>query len=325
MTEAAVELAPAILAWAERIRVLSRSLPELASEDMDARRQAERRLSDALAIEFCDPVVPGVSIRDDVVDGPVGPLTLRRYRPNGLPPAAPTEVFLHGGGFISGSVHEVINDRLLTARAGRAGVQVISVEYRLAPEHPYPAAVHDTVATIDLLCAEPERFGVDVTRLGIAGASAGAGIAASAALLLRDRGGVGLVHQSLEVPAVALEAFGRFAHGYGLDGYEKLIGLYLGERRGPSVAAAQPVFVSDLTGLPPTFIQVAEFDPLRDSGLEYGERLRAAGVPTSVHVGAGHVHGSPGLTATFPPARTWHRRSAAAARLAYHRAPDRSR
>lgn len=328
MTGAAVEIAPAILAWAERITDLSRALPELESEDMDARRKAERRLSDALATEFCDPPAPGVCIRDDMVDAPAGPLGLRRYRPDGLPPAAPTEVFLHGGGFVSGSVHELINDRLLTARARRAGIQVISVEYRLAPEHPYPAAVHDTVATIDLLRDEPERFGVDATRLGIAGASAGAGIAASASLLLRDRGEVGLVHQSLEVPAVALEAFGpsslRFARGYGLDGYEKAIGLYLGERRGPRVAAAQPVFVSDLTGLPPTFIQVAEFDPLRDGGLEYGERLRAAGVPTAVHVGAGHVHGSPGLTATFPPARAWQRRSAAAARLAYHHAPNHS-
>ncbi|WZH35523.1 MAG: alpha/beta hydrolase [Microbacterium enclense] len=328
MTDATIDVAPAILAWAERIAELSRSLPGLESDDMSARRKAERRLSDALATEFCDPLAPGVSIRDDVVDAPARPLALRRYLPDRLPPAAPTEVFLHGGGFISGSAHEIINDSLLTARARRAGIQVVSVEYRLAPEHPYPAAVHDAVATVDLLREEPERFGVDATRIGIAGASAGAGIAASATLLLRDRGEVGLVHQSLEVPAVALEAFGpsslRFARGYGVDGYEKVIGLYLGERRGPSVAAAQPVFVSDLSRLPPTFIQVAEFDPLRDSGLEYGERLRAAGVPTAVHVGAGHVHGSPGLTATFPPARAWQRRSAAAARLAYHHAPNHS-
>lgn len=327
MGDAAVEIAPAIIAWAARVAELSRSLPGLGSADMSVRRAAERRLSDALALEFCAPPVTDVTIREDVVRTAAGPLLLRCYRSHDLPSAAPTEVFLHGGGFISGSVREVINDRLLTARARRARIQVISVEYRLAPENPYPAAVQDAVATIDLLGDEPRRFGVDATRIGVAGASAGAGVAASATLFLRDRGDRKLVHQSLEVPALALEAFGSssalFARGYGLDGYEELLGLYLGDRRGPeAVAAAQPLFAPDLTGLPPTFIQVAEFDPLRDAGLEYGKRLRAAGVPTAVCIGTGHVHGSPGLTATFPPARTWQRRSAAAARLAYHRVAD---
>ncbi|BAJ75656.1 esterase/lipase [Microbacterium testaceum StLB037] len=328
MDDTAIEVAPAILAWAERIAELSRSLPGLTAEDMSVRREAERRLSDALALEFCEPPARDVTVRDEVVHTAVGPLLLRRYRPPGLPSAAPTEVFLHGGGFISGSVREVINDRLLTARARRARVQVVALEYRLAPENPYPAAVEDTVATIDVLREDPGRFGVDATRIGIAGVSAGAGIAASATLFLRDRGESPLVLQSLEVPALALEAFGpssvRFARGYGLDGYEDLLELYLGGGPGPHTTGAQPLFVADLAGLPPTFIQVAEFDPLRDAGLEFGERLRAAGVPTAVFLGAGHVHGSPGLTATFPPARAWHRRSAAAARLAYHRASDHS-
>jgi acetyl esterase len=320
MTDTVVTVAPAIHAWAARIAELSRALPDLTSADITARRAAERLLSDALAREFCAPPAAGVAMRDDLVSTSAGHLALRRYIPEGLATPAPTELFLHGGGFISGSIHEVINDRLLTARARSARIQVVSVEYRLAPENRYPAAVHDAIAVIDLLRDQSRRFGADPTRIGIAGASAGAAVAASAALHLRDRGGVTLVHQSLEVPAVALEAFGQsavaFARGFGMDGYQELPALYL-DAHG-STAYAQPLFVDDVSGLPPTFIQVAEFDPLRDAGLAYGERLRDAGVPTVLRVGAGHVHGSPGLTATFPPARTWQRRSAAAARLAYH-------
>jgi len=320
MSDALVPVSPAILAWAARITQLSSALPELTSTDVAARRAAERRLSDALAREFCAPCATGVAIRDDILSTRAGSLTIRRYLPDGLATPAPTEVFLHGGGFISGSIHEVINDRLLTARARSARIQVVSVEYRLAPEHRYPAAVDDAIAVIDFLREQPRRFGVDTGRIGIAGASAGAAIAASAALHLRDRGDVTLIHQSLEVPAVALETFGasavQFARGFGMDGYQELPALYL-DAHG-SAAYAQPLFADDVSGLPPTFIQVAEFDPLRDAGLAYGERLRDAGVPTVLRVGAGHVHGSPGLTATFPPARTWQLRSAAAARLAYH-------
>jgi len=323
MTEAPVTVSPAILAWAARITQLSSALPDLTSADVAARRAAERRLSDAVAREFCAPRATGVGIRNDIVRTRAGSLTIRRYLPDGLATPAPTEVFLHGGGFISGSIHEIINDRLLTARARSARIQVISVDYRLAPEHRYPAAVDDAIAVIDLLCEQPRRFGVDAGRIGIAGASAGAAIAASAALRLRDRGDITLIHQSLEVPAVALTAFGpsavQFAHGFGMDGYQELPALYLDDNG--SNAYAQPLLADDLSGLPPTFVQVAELDPLRDAGLAYGERLRDAGVPTVVCVGAGHVHGSPGLTATFAPARTWQRRSAAAARLAYrHRA-----
>lgn len=320
MSEILVTVAPAILAWAARITQLSSALPELTGTDVAARRTAERRLSDALAREFCAPCTTSVAIRDDTIRTRAGSLAIRRYVPEGLATPTPTEVFLHGGGFISGSIYEIINDSLLTARARRARIQVVSVEYRLAPEHRYPAAVDDAIAVIDLLRDQPRRFEADPARIGIAGASAGAAIAASAALHLRDRGDVALVHQSLEVPAVALKAYGpsavAFAHGFGMDGYQELPALYLDDRR--STTNAQPLFADDLSGLPPTFIQVAEFDPLRDAGLAYGERLRDAGVPTIVRVGAGHVHGSPGLTATFAPARTWQRRSAAVARLAYH-------
>jgi acetyl esterase len=262
-----------------------------------------------------------VRIDVDVIDTALGPVRSRRYVPAALSTPRPTEVFLHGGGFVSGSIDELINDALLTARADEAGIQIVSPEYRLAPEHPYPAAVEDVVAVLDTLHEQPSSFAVDVSRIGIGGASAGAGIAASATLHLRDRGDSFLAYQALEVPAVALEPFGtsaiEYARGYGLDGYEALADLYFAQG-GRAFEYAQPLFARDFTGLPPAHIHVAEYDPLRDAGVAYGERLAKAGVPTVVDVGHGHVHGSPGLTKTFAAARSWQRRSAAAARTAYH-------
>lgn len=315
------DLDPAITEWAAQLIEVTASLPELSSPDLRTRRAAERVVSDTIAREFTEERVPGITIRPGTITTTTRNLRIRRYLPEGLPQCAPTELFLHGGGFVSGSVDELINDRLLTRRAQRADIQVVSLDYRLAPEHPYPAAVDDTLAALDALREQPEEYGVDVSRMGIGGASAGAGIAASATLHLRDRGDNVLIHQSLEVPALALTPFGAsaatYAHGFGLDDYEHLANLYLADS-GTAAAYAQPLFTLELAGLPPAFIQVAEHDPLRDEGIAYGSRLRDAGVPAVVHVGNGHVHGSPGLTATFPAARAWQERTALAARLAYH-------
>lgn len=325
-TASELSLDPGILAWAGRIAEHSDRLPDLRSTDIAERRRAEARLSDLLAGEFAAPASPDVRITTAWIDGPAGPLELRRYRADDLPEAAPTQLTLHGGGFISGTVHELLNDRLLSARASASGVQIIALEYRLAPEHPYPAAVEDTLHAVRALTASPDRFGLDPERLGIGGNSAGGGIAASAALRLRDSGDVRLVHQSLEVPAVSLSPSGesaeRYASGFGLDDAEQLVPLYRGAGE-PADPYASPLEVDDLSGLPPTLIQVAEHDPLRDAGLDYGRRLAEAGVPTTTWIGRGHVHGSPGLTAVLAAAREWQDVQAAALREAYRSAPER--
>jgi acetyl esterase len=320
-----LHLDPAIVTWAMRTAELSRSLPGLTSADFPTRRAAELILSDTLAQEFAQETDPSVTIEEGAILTSAGGMRMRRYVPESVSAPAPTQVFLHGGGFVSGSVDEVINDRLLTHRAHLAGIQIISIDYRLAPEHPYPDPVDDAIAAVDALRHEPERYGVDVSKIGIGGASAGAGIAASAVLHLRDRGDHALVHQALEVPALALAPYGasavQYAHGYGLDGFESLGDLVLvGEHR--TEVNAQPLLTPDLSGLPPTFIQVAEHDPLRDGGIAYGDRLRDAGVVCEVNVGRGHVHGSPGLTATFALARSWQQRAVDALRAAYHVSND---
>lgn len=316
----------AIVRWAGRIHEFSADLPDLSSADLPTRRIAERTLSDRLAREFTSPADASVAV--DAVEIPVAgraaPIRARRYRPAQLRGDLPTQVFLHGGGFVSGTIDELINDRLLSARAGAADIQILSIEYSLAPERPYPAAVEDVLAVLDTIRADPASLSVDATRLGIGGASAGAGIAASVALRLRAAGEPALRYQALEVPALVLRPVGEsavvYARGYGVDGYEQLGALYLSD---PDTADpyAEPALLEDLAGLPATWIQVAEYDPLRDAALIYAENLRRAGVPVTVETGYGHVHGSPGLTAVFEPARVWQRHLAAALRDAYHPAP----
>lgn len=314
-------LHPAIREWAERIDELSASLPDLNSADARARRAAERKLSDDLARQFTAPCAPGVHIIDESVRAGARSLRIRRYLPSGIDTPAPTQIALHGGGFVSGTIEELVNDRLLTSRAAGARIQVISLDYRLAPEHPYPAAVDDTIALLDILRTQPERFDVDIERIGIGGASAGGSIAASTTLHLRDRSDDALVHQHLEVPALILSPFGasaeEYAHGFGLEGHERLVDSYVGRAR-PIPVFAEPLKAPALAGLPPAFIQAAEHDPLRDAALAYAQHLRDAGVAVTAKVGRGHVHGSPSLTATFEPARTWQRRAARMLREAYH-------
>ncbi|MDL9978437.1 alpha/beta hydrolase fold domain-containing protein [Microbacterium sp. ASV49] len=299
-----VALDPAILAWAELHANLTADVAAVAPDDWAGRRAAMLRMSDLLAEEVTLPVPDGVAIDDVWIEGPGGPLRMRRYRPDGLPRMAPTQLVLHGGGFLGGTVDEILNDRLCAARAKDAGIQVCSLEYRLAPEHPYPAAALDAVAAVGALAIDP-TLGADPVRIGIGGNSAGATIAASAALMIRDAGDDVLIHQDLEVPAASLLPFGEsfelYGQGYGVDDAASLVGVYVGGSDIPP--GASPLEVEDLSGLPPTSIFVAEFDPLRDGGIAYAERLTEAGVDVDLVVGAGHVHGSLGLTRTFAAAR----------------------
>ncbi|MET0672951.1 MAG: alpha/beta hydrolase fold domain-containing protein [Microbacterium pygmaeum] len=323
-TLAELTLDPGILRWIARLQELSPAIPDLSSPDPAVQRVAARELSDLLAVEFTLPIPDGVDIDDHEIVGPGGPLRMRRYRPVDAADPAPSQLWLHGGGFYAGTIDEVLNDRLCARRAQESGVQIFSLEYRLAPEHPYPAPVLDAVAALQALREDPERFGVDLNRLGIGGNSAGAAIAASTALRMRGAQAPALAHVDLEVPPLAMRRVGAsavdYASGFGLDELEHIVAMYAGPT-GPSDDLISPLDVSDLSGLPPIFIMVAEHDPLRDSGTAFAERLRRAGVPVEVVVGAGHLHGTPGITAGFPGAREWQERHARRLALAYRTQP----
>ncbi|WP_435747170.1 alpha/beta hydrolase fold domain-containing protein [Microbacterium sp. PMB16] len=324
-----IALDPGIRRWIARLEELSPGIPGIASTDPSVRREAARRLSDLLAVDFTLPVPDGVTVDDFEIEGPAGVLRMRRYRPDAGAGRMPTQLWLHGGGFYAGTIDEILNDRLCARRALESGVQLLSLEYRLAPEHPYPAPVLDAVAALEALVGEAGRFGVDPERLGIGGNSAGAAIAASTALRLRDLGGPRIVHVDLEVPPLAMHRVGRsaedYAIGFGLDQLEAIVAMYAGPE-GAADARISPLDVEDLLDLPPTLIMAGEHDPLRDSGVLYAERLRAADVPVELFIGAGHLHGTPGLTAAFEGAREWqelHARHLASAYSVPHAHPAR--
>jgi acetyl esterase len=313
-------LHPAIRRWLARNAELAASLPDLASPDLTRHRAAAVRLSDLLAEEFVAPAPPDVPVDWVRIDGADGALDVRRYRPPVAGPW-PTQVYLHGGGFVGGSAREMTNDRLLAERARRTSLQILSLEYRLAPEHPYPAAVLDALALLEQLADGPVRWHADRDRLGVGGASAGATIAATTALRWRDHGGPPLVHQCLEIPAAAFRLVGRsaaLATPGELAGAEAAARAYLA---GGDDGLAAPLDAPDVAGAAPALVMTAEWDPLRDGGEAYAERLREAGIPVRLERGAGHLHATCSLTAALPTARDWQRRCARHLREAYRSSP----
>jgi acetyl esterase len=215
---------------------------------------------------------------------------------------------LHGGGWWSGGLENV--DLRCRSLAAEAGIVVVSVDYRLAPESPYPTALHDARAALAWLVEQAPRLGVDPARIGVGGESAGANLAAALALLVRDQGGPALVFQLLEVPVLDLTLSSPSARTYG-EGYvlttEDLrwcVRQYLGDQD-PLDPLASPLYAVDLSGLPPTVIASAECDPVADDGRRYAERLRHAGVPVGFTSYPGLVHGSQMMAGLLPVAHRW--------------------
>lgn len=306
MSAEAPALDPALLAWTARIAEISAGLPELSSSDPAPRRNAARQLSDELATEFALDVPAGITIDEIVLAGDDGrELRLRRFRRSRDTGALPSMLWCHGGGFVGGTIDEILNDRSCAALTMLSGVQIFSLEYRLAPEHPFPAGADDAVSAFRTLRDRAGEFTIALDRFGIGGNSAGATLATTAAHRL-TRADVPVHHQALEVPAAALRAVGPsatlYSDGFGLDEAEQLAELYLA---GHPLSEGSPLDFPELDGMPPTLMMVAEFDPLRDGALSYADRLDEAGVHVTVHVGPGHVHGSPGLTARWQGARHW--------------------
>ncbi|WP_329178928.1 MULTISPECIES: alpha/beta hydrolase [unclassified Streptomyces] len=247
-----------------------------------------------------------VEVADRSVGGPAGgpDVGVRVYRPRGGGELAPGLLYMHYGGLISGDLDT--NHSAVLRIAEQAGVVVISVDYRLAPEHPYPAGLHDCYAVLEWVAEHGAEWGVDTSRLGVAGDSAGGVLAAGLALLARDRG-VRLRMQCLSFPELddRLETPSAlaFVDTPVLDRASALLSWhhYLGgkdasERTDVSPYAA-PGRAEDLAGLPATFISACEFDPLRDEDLGYARRLIAAGVPTELHHYPGTFHACTGITA----------------------------
>lgn len=242
--------------------------------------------------EMLDPAPEAVAaVLERSIEGPRGPVRIRSYRPAVERPAS--LVFAHGGGFVIGSLDGA--DAMCRRLANATACTVFSVEYRLAPEHRFPAGLEDVYAALAWVAAN-ESDG----RLLVSGSSAGANLVAGALLLARERGGPSVAMQVLIVPAIHFasesESHRAFGAGYGLDSatMEWFARQYLtspGEAGDPLVS---PV-LADLRGMPPAFVATAEFDCLRDDGELYARRLREAGVEATAVRYAGVIHGFTGL------------------------------
>ena len=264
-------------------------------------------------------VDPSVAIEDVVVGG----IPVRLYRPKGVG-QLPLHVHFHGGGFVFGSALSGEYDGLLSRRAAGARCVVASVEYRLAPEHPFPAGIEDSYAALVELvaCASELRFVKNVTSVG--GISSGGNFAAVVALLARERKGPELALQLLEIAGTDLTkssaAWRTFRAGHDTTRERDLamVDLYLplNKRAHPH---ASPLFAPDLAGVAPAYVMNGEFDPRRDECEAYVARLLDAHVPAVARTMSGHVHGSMSITG-WPPADDWQAEAIRAIALAHNRA-----
>jgi acetyl esterase len=239
-----------------------------------------------------EQLVPVASTEDRTVPGAEGELRARVYRPEGEGPFA-TVAFFHGGGWVIGDLET--HDNMARNVCRGTGALVIAIDYRLAPEHPFPAAAEDAVVAARWVAAHLDELGGD-RRLAVAGDSAGGNLAAVVAQVLHADG-TPLVGQFLIYPAV--DAEGDYpsrvenAKGYFLEQptMDWFYGHYAGAWEDAKDPRLSPLHGADLSGLPPAVIVTAEYDPLRDEGEAYGEALRTAGVDADVHRYDGMIHG----------------------------------
>lgn len=250
--------------------------------------------------------VPVAAVEDRALPGPAGDVPVRLYTPEGRAPF-PVLAYFHGGGFVIGGLET--HDGTCRELCAEAGCMVVSVDYRLAPEHPFPAAPEDCYAVTRWLAEHGAEIGADPARLAVGGDSAGGNLAAVVSMMARDRGGPSLRHQLLVYPvtdhAFDTPSYEENAEGYMLtrDMMRWFWGHYLSDPTHADDPLASPLRAKDLSGLPPATVITAEFDPLRDEGEAFAERLIAAGVKTELTRYDGVFHGFFAMTSFIDKAK----------------------
>ncbi|WP_410565670.1 alpha/beta hydrolase fold domain-containing protein [Amycolatopsis sp. cmx-4-61] len=258
-------------------------------------------------------VAPVASVAEHRVPGPGGDLRVRLYLPEAAGPV-PVFVWIHGGGWTIGSIEE--NEVASRAVCAAASVAVAAVEYRLAPENPYPAAPEDCYAVLEWLAAGGAGPAVVGSRIAVGGESAGGNLSTVVSLMARDRGGPPVAAQVLVCPVFGHPDDGHasyvdFATGYGMtaDAMRFFFAQYApASLEDPYVL---PSRCRDLAGLPPALVLTAEYDVLRDEGEAFARRLAEAGVAVDVHRYAGQIHGFYGLYTDLPASARSHAEVAA--------------
>ena len=283
---------------------------ELNAENLVATREMGAKMT--LEMNARLPAVEGVTQEDRFAPGPKGDpdVRVRIYRPTEQADPLPGLFWIHGGGYIIGSING--DDYGNKLRAKNVGCVIVSVDYRLAPENPYPAPVEDCYAGLKWFFDHAGELGVDSSRIAIGGASAGGGLAAGLALLARDRAETDVLFQLLIYPMIDdcnIEPAGEtrpdtliWSRAKNLFGWTSYLGRQPGGEDVPYYAAASRA--TDLSGLPPALIALGDLDLFLDEDIVYAQRLIQAGIPTELHVYPGAYHGFNG----FAPGATVSRR-----------------
>jgi acetyl esterase len=272
---------------------------------MSEQTPAEARAGFTNLAAVAGPPDQAATAADRRIPGPAGAIPVRIYRPASDRPL-PVVVYFHGGGFVIGDIatHDTVCQRLAVG----VPAVVVSVDYRLAPEYPFPAAVEDCDTATEWVAAHAAEFGGDAARLAVAGDSAGGNLAAVVARHARDAGGPPIAFQLLVYPVTdmtrSLPSHLENGTGYLLDTETMTWFLqnYLGGGD-PRQPDASPLLADDLSALPPALVVTAEFDPLRDEGEAYAERLRQVGVPVTTSRYDGMIHAFFGMDRIFDAAR----------------------
>jgi acetyl esterase len=304
-------------------RVARANLPSYPQLGAAGARQLYRETRGALAA----PPPEVESVEDLHAPGAGGDIRVRLYRPRGAADAGPLPalVYFHGGGWTIGDLDT--HDVVCRVLADLARCAVASVDYRLAPEHKFPAAVDDAVAATRWVAREAGRIGIDARRIAVGGDSAGGNLAAVVALVARDEGGPPLAMQTLIYPATDMAADApshlRYGEGHLLtrDAILWFRGNYLRDGRDEADWRASPLKAADLSRLPPAYVITAGFDPLVDEGRAYADRLLAAGVPVTYECFEGMIHGFVTMGGVIAAAHHALARCAQGLRLAFARPP----
>lgn len=274
---------------------------------------AELRAQLDAPMGFGEPPVVA-EVRDLAIELEGRTLPARFYRPDGSAALAPLVVFYHGGGWVIGTLDT--HDATCRALARASGAAVLSVGYRLAPEHPYPAPVEDCYAALEWAAANAADLGCDPARLAVAGDSAGGNLSAAVSIMARDRAGPALRHQLLIYPVTdddySLPSYAENGGGdyfLSTDSMNWFWGHYvIGDEEAPLARVGR---TPDLSALPPATVIAAEFDPLRDEGMAYAARLADAGIAVDAAVAPGMIHGFFSMFQAVPDAMTWIERAGA--------------
>lgn len=245
------------------------------------------------------PYPAGMQVSDSAFDCPGagrdGRVPVRTYRPRGAAEPSPCIVYLHGGAFIKGSLDS--GDSIAWGIADITGFVVVSVDYRLAPECPFPAGVEDCFAAVRHLADHGPRHGIDPSRLAVWGDSAGGNMAAAVCLMARDRGGPAIRAQAINYPcltdALDAPAYRDMADAPGVSAavIDNAWNLYLGAGRPTANGYAAPLKAADLSGLPPAHVHYAEYDCLADDARSYAARLAEAGGEVTLRCAERMIHG----------------------------------